>query len=736
VISYAQNFEDVMLWRALRHVEHGFYIDIGAQDPVVDSVSLAFYEHGWRGVHVEPTPAYAQALRDARPDETVVQAAVGDESALIPFFEIPGTGLSTGDVGFADKHRAAGYAGKRIDVPCIQLSSLLDKYQDRDIHWMKIDVEGMEASVLRSWLPSTVRPWVLVLESTLPLSQELSHGHWEPLVFGLGYQFAYFDGLNRFYVSELRRDLLPHFDFPPNVFDCFSLSGTSSNTFCTNLTSALATAKRESGDLRSVQTELISQITLLREDGDTFTKSFRHLELTTVALAQVVQSNRDLAELVQQIRAQEDQSEPLRKMVFEGARRLDESRLLLESERAASSRFLAERDHLNAELREAIQRIALVERDSADQSALASSTAQAQALAHRAELLAFEEASNAKRLDLIQQHHRLHAESEARHATDLRGSEARYGELTLAERSQRVATESLLEDRLSVERAASAALRRDVAELQAELTAIRGTFLYRLSKAWTAGQVDQEIALDAGNDEARSAGDTSANVPPSKKYSVSVDRVSSTAARTVESMLGHTMNHHRHPARRADTVEELLAHYDEAFVVCAYWSILGRHPDLSGLATYVAQARDGESKAAILAALAFSEEGRSRNVDVRGLERLIGSRKNHIVSRFSWALRRALGKLVRPTDFRLRALENRLGVLDSSVIEKADKLEVAIADLRQILMSGLTTNTGRTDIAPPRNSPEVDSARMGLSSRASRVYDKLTKSASLSGGYR
>jgi len=30
-------------------VEKGFYVDIGAQDPLVDSVSLAFlWEHGWR----------------------------------------------------------------------------------------------------------------------------------------------------------------------------------------------------------------------------------------------------------------------------------------------------------------------------------------------------------------------------------------------------------------------------------------------------------------------------------------------------------------------------------------------------------------------------------------------------------------------------------------------------------------------------------------------------------------
>ena len=32
-VSYAQNGEDVVLWRALSHVENGFYVDVGAADP-------------------------------------------------------------------------------------------------------------------------------------------------------------------------------------------------------------------------------------------------------------------------------------------------------------------------------------------------------------------------------------------------------------------------------------------------------------------------------------------------------------------------------------------------------------------------------------------------------------------------------------------------------------------------------------------------------------------------------
>ena len=57
-ISYAQNSEDVVLWRALRDVEKGFYVDVGATDPEVDSISCAFYERGWSGINAYPVDAY------------------------------------------------------------------------------------------------------------------------------------------------------------------------------------------------------------------------------------------------------------------------------------------------------------------------------------------------------------------------------------------------------------------------------------------------------------------------------------------------------------------------------------------------------------------------------------------------------------------------------------------------------------------------------------------------------
>lgn len=226
-ISYAQNFEDIILYRALKHVGAGFYIDIGAQDDTVDSVSRGFYEHGWRGVHVEPVPEYARQLRERRDGETVLEQAVSATRGRLPFFVIAGTGISTGDMTIAQQHRAAGFDVQLIEVESVPLSDVLARYEARDVHWLKIDVEGMEQQVIESWPPSPVRPWIVVVESTLPGSPQPSHQPWEPTLFALGYDYVYFDGVNRYYVSQAHPGLKASFGPGPNYFDGFAISSSN-----------------------------------------------------------------------------------------------------------------------------------------------------------------------------------------------------------------------------------------------------------------------------------------------------------------------------------------------------------------------------------------------------------------------------------------------------------------------------------------------------------------------------
>lgn len=231
-ISYAQHFEDVLLWRALKHVENGFYIDVGAFHPEIASVSKAFYDNSWRGVHVEPLRQYATLLREHRPDEVVLEVALAEQSGIITFYEISDAGLSTGDAEIAERHRQQGFSVQEITVPCIPMADIFQRYGDRPIHWLKIDVEGLERSVLRGWGDSPVRPWIVVIESTLPNTTTDTHDHWETELSLRGYTSVLFDGLNRYYVSDQHPELKDALQYGPSVFDEFAFSLTVTRPYC------------------------------------------------------------------------------------------------------------------------------------------------------------------------------------------------------------------------------------------------------------------------------------------------------------------------------------------------------------------------------------------------------------------------------------------------------------------------------------------------------------------------
>ena len=223
--SYAQNFEDLMLYRALGHLEHGFYVDIGAQHPEIDSVSKAFFERGWHGVHVEPVPHYANLLRKERPGDRVIEAAVSNYLGHTKLIVFPDTGLSTTVPQIAAGHVDLGVPALELDVPTVTLASIAEELGDAEVHWLKIDVEGLEKEVLQGWDPATLRPWLVVVESTLPNSTQSSHSEWEELLTKADYVHIYADGLNRFYATvERAEQLKPAFALPPNVFDDVQLS--------------------------------------------------------------------------------------------------------------------------------------------------------------------------------------------------------------------------------------------------------------------------------------------------------------------------------------------------------------------------------------------------------------------------------------------------------------------------------------------------------------------------------
>jgi FkbM family methyltransferase len=219
-ISYAQNAEDVLLWRALKHVPAGFYIDVGANDPEEHSVTKAFYDAGWHGVNIEPMPSYHEVFLQARPRDINLAVACGAAEGSITLYDTPTVnGWASTDAATASAHRAEGIDVVETEVPLRTLAGICAEYAPAEIHFLKIDVEGFEGEVLRGMDLQRWRPWLLVIEATLPNSRETNHASWEPLVTPHGYQFAYFDGLNRYYVAAEHPELLAALSVQANVFD-------------------------------------------------------------------------------------------------------------------------------------------------------------------------------------------------------------------------------------------------------------------------------------------------------------------------------------------------------------------------------------------------------------------------------------------------------------------------------------------------------------------------------------
>jgi FkbM family methyltransferase len=211
-LSYAQNLEDYHLSLVFEGRERGFYVDIGGGHPVADNVSFWFYLRGWRGLVVEPQRALAELYRVIRPRDVAVATLIGDRVGEAEFHRVDRLhGFSSMVERHAEGAAAFGAAFRTERLPITTLAALCEEHRVEGIDFLKVDVEGAEAEVLRGGDWRRFRPKVVLVEAVAPGSMAASHDHWEPLLLDNGYRFAFFDGLNRFYAADDAAELAQRF---------------------------------------------------------------------------------------------------------------------------------------------------------------------------------------------------------------------------------------------------------------------------------------------------------------------------------------------------------------------------------------------------------------------------------------------------------------------------------------------------------------------------------------------
>ena len=216
IISYAQNYEDVLLNRLFPDRPSGFYIDVGACHPVFHSVTKLFYERGWQGVNIEPIPSMFELLADARPRDVNLHMGLSNLEGNLPFYEVSFRGRRFDLFASLRRIRPTSLGlrvRKAIDTrhdPVARLRAVCranDRLpQDRRREPRAGSTAGGD------WV--RYRPRVVLIEANRP-------DNWEHILSSSDYLFALFDGLNRFYVRAEDSELLPLLKVPVNLFDHF-----------------------------------------------------------------------------------------------------------------------------------------------------------------------------------------------------------------------------------------------------------------------------------------------------------------------------------------------------------------------------------------------------------------------------------------------------------------------------------------------------------------------------------
>lgn len=167
-VSYSQNAEDLLLYdfmieRLFNPNYRGFWVDIGAHDPVRYSNTKIFSDMGWCGINVDAMPEAIEKLKSCRKRDINLNLGVGPADGELPYYMFPDHAINTFDKAIAD--RQPGLKGVR-NIKMLTLEHVLDKYlpAGQHIDFLTIDAEGFDFKILQSNNWEKYRPDYVLVE--------------------------------------------------------------------------------------------------------------------------------------------------------------------------------------------------------------------------------------------------------------------------------------------------------------------------------------------------------------------------------------------------------------------------------------------------------------------------------------------------------------------------------------------------------------------------------------------
>jgi len=178
--SFGQSREDAWFLSMLRerHIpwaNSGFYVDIGANHPVVFSATYLLYKAGWSGITVDPIPSLCALHRRFRPYDVCLNVGVGSACEQRRFWETAPdlfSSFSEEDArGAAEKGLCAVL--RETSVSLVTPSAIVAHIpSERTVNYLTIDTEGLDGEILSNWPWDECMPDVISCEASAMSAEE------------------------------------------------------------------------------------------------------------------------------------------------------------------------------------------------------------------------------------------------------------------------------------------------------------------------------------------------------------------------------------------------------------------------------------------------------------------------------------------------------------------------------------------------------------------------------------
>lgn len=174
------------------------------------------------------------------------------------------------------------------------------------------------------------------------------------------------------------------------------------------------------------------------------------------------------------------------------------------------------------------------------------------------------------------------------------------------------------------------------------------------------------------------------------------------------------------------TIDDLMALHDDRFITALYRRLLGREPDSIGHAGYLRSLRRGDAKLALVRDIVTSEEGKSKLIDLGGLDKAMKRYEDRTRSLFTrWRFRHSAdyGRSKRARD--ARAQINQVFGFEDRVSARLENMERMLDGVVDAFRTGAFLSVGGIGSTTAEQAEAIHAIRSrGLSVRSSDLPGK------------